>query len=98
MTSAKSVRTRRRRMRQDNRNADLEVLDPDSPFRKKVEELRAFVDGHDKPVEDWDTADHEELVRRSDNDFLAIGLAVAAPGGTTATSENPHGPYGDQAW
>ncbi len=96
MTNAKPAPERR--LRRPLKLDDLSDLDPESPFRQKVEALRIFIAEHSKPMEEWDATDHAEFLRLSNNDALAIGLAVAAPGGTTATSENPHRPYGDDEW
>jgi hypothetical protein len=91
MTSAKSLRSRRGRSQkgQKRQNDDLEVLDPESPFRKKVEELRRMVAAYG-PLEEWSDAQRAEFRRRGEGDPFAIALAFAAPGLTTATSEDPH--------
>ncbi|MGH2587412.1 MAG: hypothetical protein ACRDJE_21055 [Dehalococcoidia bacterium] len=97
MTTTRSTRKRRRPTPAAYWDDDLVNLDPDSPFTKKVRELRAFIAGLGRPVEEWTEADRVEFLRRSDNNSLAVAAALATPGLTTATSENPHRPHDDDA-
>ncbi len=91
MTTAKDARPGRRHPRRDILLDDLEVLEPDSPFRKKVEELRWFIAEHPRTLEQWTEADTDEFIRLAESDSLAVGLALTARNlNTTATSENPH--------
>jgi hypothetical protein len=93
MATAKSTRKRRRPAPVEYWDDDLATLDPDSPFTKMVRELRAFVAGLGKPLDQWDKDDSAEFRRRAEGNSLAVALALAASGGPEGvTSENPHRP------
>lgn len=59
-------------------------------FTDLVAELRAYIDGLNKPLEDWTQEEHAEFRARCEGDSFALGAALAAPLNLAVSSEYPH--------
>jgi hypothetical protein len=91
MTTSRPTRNPRTRRKRGLPAASSQP-DRQKPFMQLVEELRAYIDEVNKPLEEWTDEEDAEFLRRSGNDSLAVALALSRPISLGVTSEHPHRP------